>query len=64
MKQLKRRSKLIKNIFKPDGDNIDTKISPQALTNNDVAKLNKSEVASEIETGYFDFSTGKVVFDK
>lgn len=45
-------------------EEIQTDITPQALTNDDMSKLIKNETDSNVKTGYFDFKTGKVVLDK
>ena len=47
---------------KPEG--IQTDIAPQALTNEDMSKLIKNEIDADVETGYFNFKTGKVILDK
>ena len=45
-------------------EEIQTDITPQALTNEAMSKLIKNEIDTNVKTGYFDFKTGKVVLDK
>lgn len=45
-------------------EEIQTDITPQALTNDDMSKLINNETDTNVKTGYFDFKTGKVILDK